>query len=682
MRYTNCLTLLLSRPKVLALFEPREVGFKHGRRLPPTRTGRVHHGPTRPRSSIRTLRRNYLEPRDGAARTRGTPLEAAARHELDASHEQLAANAAGRARGLRPDLADRDRRGRRQLAAATARRLIIASTCNGDARAGVYAEPSANTHPGFSFFTQQQNRSDHVLPLLVRRSILSFMSHSLLNAFREQNPILVGALCDIAERVAREPQHADSSVPPRAYIVGGYVRDLLLGVEPKDADLEVFGVPADRLHSLLETLFPSQVHDVGRAFGVLKVHLSHGVEFDVAMPRTESKTAPGHKGFAVESYPFLSIREAARRRDFTINTISFDPLTGEVLDPWNGQQDLEARLLRVVDAETFVDDPLRVYRAVQFLARFQLTIDPPSFLLLQQMVRDGHLQELSHERITEELGKLFLLAEKPSLGIECLRALGIIERDYPELNALINVPQEPEWHPEGDVWIHTMLVVDQAAKIIRRNENADFTRDERLAVVFGALCHDLGKPATTVRGEKDGVMRWRTPGHQEAGEAPTRELCGRLSFGEHVTHAAVMIALHHLRPPEYYLKHKKGELTDARYANTIRTLLKKIAPLSWRVLHAAAEADFRGRGFVDAETRAFLYGDLFRDTIIREQLDVEALKPLILGGEVIELFSLEPGPFIGDLLRTVEHARDKGEIQTKDEALVLIGMLIKNRGHH
>ena len=369
-------------------------------------------------------------------------------------------------------------------------------------------------------------------------------------------------------------------------------------------------------------------------------------------------------------------------RSFTINAISLDPLTGEVIDPWNGQADLEKHLLRVVDSKTFVDDPLRVYRAVQLLARFSLTLDLMSRELMQTMVTEGHLQELSAERITDELTKLLLLAEKPSLGFELMRELGIIVQSYPELAVMIDTQQEPEWHPEGTVWTHTMMVIDQAAKIIRRPENADFTRDEQLQTVLGAMCHDFGKPATTSRQLKKGVMRWTSPGHQEAGEAPTLAFCERLRFSESVVHAARMIALHHLRPSEYYLKKEKGELTDASYANAIRTLLKKIKPLNWRVLHASAEADFRGRGFADADTRDYPYGALFKETIIREKLDEEALHPLVLGHELIEAFQLEPGPFIGDLMRAIEHARDQGTIRTKEEALVFAGDLIKSRGHH
>lgn len=498
---------------------------------------------------------------------------------------------------------------------------------------------------------------------------------------KSHDPLLVGAVLDVCRLVAKEPQQPNQPQPPRAFLVGGSVRDLLMKLEPKDVDIEIFGVPAERLQELLETLFPGRVHDVGRAFGILKVHLSHGLDFDVAIPRTESKIAPGHRGFAVQTNPYLSFAEAARRRDFTMNAISLDPLTGELVDPWNGQQDIKARLLRVVDPLTFVEDPLRVYRAVQLLARFDLVLEPETLAFMQRMVTDGHLAELSPERITDELGKLLLLAERPSLGFELLRTLGIVERDYPELQALIGVQQEPEWHPEGDVWIHTMMVIDQAAKIIRREEHVERTNEQKLQITVGAMCHDFGKPSTTRLMEKDGVMRFRSLGHQEAGEAPTVSFCERLRFSHEVVFAARMITLNHLRPGELFMKKDKKELTDVSYANAIRTLLKRIHPVPWQVLLASAEADFRGRGFFDADTRAYPHGDLFRETIEREKLDEEARHPLVMGHELIEIFALEPGPYIGDLMRTVENARDEGVIRTKEEALAMVKELIEKRGH-
>lgn len=540
----------------------------------------------------------------------------------------------------------------------------------------------ALSYPGSSIF-----RTIHFFSALLYAFHLKAYPFPMptLNAkqlLEKHNPLLAGAILDVCRLVAKEPQQENQTQKSRAFLVGGSVRDLLLQLSPKDLDIEIFGIPAERLQAILEKLFPGQVHDVGRAFGILKIHLSHGLEFDVAIPRTESKTAPGHKGFAVQTDPYLSYEEAARRRDFTINAISLDPLNDEIIDPWNGSADVEARVLRVVDPATFVEDPLRVYRAVQLLARFDLTLEPQSLALMQQMVIEGQLAELSPERITDEISKLLLLAERPSVGFELMRTLGIVERDYPELQALIGTQQEPEWHPEGDVWIHSMMVIDQAAKIIRRPEHVERTKDQKLQITLGALCHDFGKPSTTRLMKKNGVTRYRSLGHQEAGEAPTISFCERLRFSQDVVFAARLIALNHLRPGELYIKKEKKELTDVSYANAIRTLLKRVHPMPWQILLASAEADFRGRGFVDNETRDYPHGNLFKETIEREKLDEEAQHPLVMGHELIEAFNLEPGPYIGDLMRTVERARDEGTIRTKEEALAMVKDLIEKRGHH
>ena len=340
-----------------------------------------------------------------------------------------------------------------------------------------------------------------------------------------------------------------------AYLVGGYVRDAILGIESDDADLEVYHLPVEALQSLLEELFPGRVHLVGRQFGVFHIPCSNGT-LDVALPRRESKTAPGHRGFEVTGDPEMTIEDAARRRDFTINAILQHPLTGELIDPYQGKQDLELRRLRVVNKETFVEDPLRLYRAAQFVARFGLDVEGETLELLKTMNANGSLDELPPERITDELKKL-LLADKPSTGFELLRSIGVIERYYPELAKLKDTPQEPEWHPEGDVWIHTMMVVDQAALIATREK---MNEQERLLCVLGSLCHDLGKALTTAPLEKDGVIRMRSLGHEKAGIEPTSELLSRLTFGQDVNLFCEHVAHYHLQPTALYREFEKKHL--------------------------------------------------------------------------------------------------------------------------
>ncbi|HEX6187859.1 MAG TPA: hypothetical protein VFZ40_07250, partial [Pyrinomonadaceae bacterium] len=260
----------------------------------------------------------------------------------------------------------------------------------------------------------------------------------------------------------------------RALLVGGCVRDELMGQRPKDWDLEVYGIPPARLRELLDQF--GSVNVVGEAFTVYKL----GAHLDVSLPRRERKTGPGHRGFFIEGDPSMSVEEAARRRDFRINAILQDPLTQEILDPFNGRDDLSSKLLRVVSPDTFPEDSLRVLRAAQFAARFEFELEPQTV----ELCRSIDLSDLPAERVWGELEKLLLRARRPLIGLKWLRELGEVDQLFPELKALIDVPQEPEWHPEGDVWIHTLLTVDRARESID-----DLPYAKQVTVMLAALAH-------------------------------------------------------------------------------------------------------------------------------------------------------------------------------------------------
>ena len=288
------------------------------------------------------------------------------------------------------------------------------------------------------------------------------------------------AAFELARAIAAAVRDAEG----RALVVGGWVRDRLMGLsEPaaSNVDVEVFGIPGDRLRALLDTF--GRVEAVGESFQVYKLG---GV--DVSLPRRDSKAGRGHKGFVVTGDPDMPIEEAARRRDFTVNAIAQDPLTGEYFDPFGGRADIERRLLRMVDAATFADDSLRVLRAIQFAARFEFALDDATAVRCRAIPLD----DLPSERVWGEIEKLLLQARRPSIGLALAMDLGVIEKLFPELHALSACPQEPEWHPEGDVWVHTLQVVDRA-----RTRIDDLERPQQIAVMLGAVAHDLGKPATT-----------------------------------------------------------------------------------------------------------------------------------------------------------------------------------------
>lgn len=423
----------------------------------------------------------------------------------------------------------------------------------------------------------------------------------------------------------------------RALLVGGCVRDDLLGLEPKDYDLEVFGVPADRLRPILER--SGRVEAVGESFAVYKVG---GV--DVALPRRESKTGRGHKGFTVTGDPDLSIEDAARRRDFTINAISRDPLTGEILDPSGGRADLERRRLRVVDPQTFADDSLRVLRALQFVARFDLTVDEETRAILRAIPLD----DLPAERVWGEVEKLLLLAPRPSIGFALALDLGVVERLWPEFHALVGVPQEPEWHPEGDVWIHTLMVIDQARL---RIDGLD--RGPALAIMLGAITHDFGKPQTTA--VIDG--RIRSPGHEEAGVAPAASFLDRLnvhSFGGFdVRHTVLGLVAHHLKPSAF--KKAQTPVSDGAF----RRLALKV---DLELLALFAKADCHGRtGGFDCSAM-----DWFVERARAIGVEHAAPAPLVLGRHLIEM-GVAPGPGMGTMLKRIYEKQLDGEITTLEE---------------
>ena len=355
-----------------------------------------------------------------------------------------------------------------------------------------------------------------------------------------------------------------------------------------------------------------------------------------------------------------------------MNALACDPLTGELLDAHGGLNDLAARVLRAVDARTFPDDPLRAWRAFQLAARLSFDVEPATAALIAAMVDRGDLAELSRERLTDEIRKL-LSAGKPSVGLRLAHATGAIAASFPELARLAETPQDPEWHPEGDVWLHTLMVVDEAAAVVA-DGRWDLTGDEPLHVVLGALMHDLGKATTTERAVKDGRNRIVSPRHEAAGCAPAAAILARLTFGEDAERAAVAIVRWHLSPGALFYALMRGELDERAYANAVRKVLKRIHPVRWQVLIAACEGDWRGRGFPGLDSLPFDPGLRFAEAVAAERLDLSPVQPLVQGRDVLAL-GIAAGPEIGRFVRAVEDARDRGAIKTREEALALLSEL-------
>lgn len=341
-----------------------------------------------------------------------------------------------------------------------------------------------------------------------------------------------GALPPIVRHIA-EAAHARGG---RALVVGGWVRDVLLGHPSKDVDIEVYGIPEEALRELLSAF--GRVEPIGQSFAVYKIG-----DLDIALPRRESKSGRGHKAFRVEGDPHLSTEDAARRRDFTINAIAWDPLTGAWEDPFGGRADLERRILRAVDPLTFGDDSLRVLRAIQFAARFALEVPADTRAICGAIPLD----DLPAERIWGEIEKLLLLAPRPSIGFALALDLDVVRRVLPEMQPLVGCEQEYEWHPEGDVWVHTLMVIDRAREAI-----APLSRAQQITIMLAAICHDLGKPATTAF--IDG--RIRSPGHEQAGVPPSASLLDRLNVhtidGYDVRKQVLGLVAYHLSPGSWF----------------------------------------------------------------------------------------------------------------------------------
>lgn len=318
----------------------------------------------------------------------------------------------------------------------------------------------------------------------------------------------------------------------KAMLVGGAVRDFLLGDCSKDLDIEVFGLTHEELSSLLCEL--GTVIEVGKSFGVFQVK---GYTIDIALPRTEESTGDSHQAFSVHHPKDISFKEASLRRDFTINAVGYDLREKTILDPWNGQEDLQKKILRPISPK-FSEDPLRVLRAMQFIARFSLTPAEETITRSRALGAD----HLSAERIYQEWCKLLTKGKKIKAGLEFLRVVGWT-RFFPELDALINCPQDPEWHPEGDVWTHTGHCLDAFATERINKEYED------LVVGFAVLCHDLGKPLTTIIDEQG---RIRSPRHEPLGEQPTVDFLTRMRAPKKLIEDVVPLVKNHLRPRELY----------------------------------------------------------------------------------------------------------------------------------
>ena len=445
--------------------------------------------------------------------------------------------------------------------------------------------------------------------------------------FRIEDPALAGSLRHIEQLI----RHAGG----RMWLVGGCIRDLVLGRQPHDLDIEISGLPPGRLHTLLTEHFSVQF--VGKAFGVFKLQ---GLPIDISIPSRLLTDNESATGLLRQSDPDMDIDEALARRDFTVNAMAWDPDTLEFRDPFNGRADLDAHVLRHISA-CFTEDPLRVLRGMQLAARFGLTAAPETVALCKTLTQDGQ----PSERLWEEWKKLLLQGVKPSLGLQFLSDCGWL-RFYPELAALQGCEQDPIWHPEGDVWIHTLHCLDWFALECTGNQQDD------LIIGLGILCHDFGKPATTTTD----YGRITSRGHEPQGEAPTRRFLERLTNQNDFINEVIPLVLYHLRP---------RALFDANASDSaVRRLAKQVKRIDRLV--RVARADHAGRPPKPFD--GFPAGAWLLERARRLEVEDQAPTPLVTGRHLLELGML-PGPRLREILDDCYEAQLDGEFSDADQGI-------------
>ncbi len=428
----------------------------------------------------------------------------------------------------------------------------------------------------------------------------------------------------------------------RPLLVGGAVRDLLLRLPPTDIDVEVYGVDGQTLIAALAPF--GRVDAVGRSFGVLKLRLD-GYEVDVTLPVRRHPTGDDELGTLPEYDPSLTPHAALARRDFTINALALTPF-GDLIDYFGGRADLEARVLRHT-SDAFGDDPLRVLRAMQFAARFDMRLAPETAVLCRTLLPAS--SRLPLDRIWREWHKWATLGRHPSAGLRALDESGWLAL-YPELAALKGCPQHPRYHPEGDVWVHTWHVCDMAASIADRD--ALDARD-RTVLMFAALCHDLGKPSTTVP-DNDGIPR--SPGHAAAGVPLTQAFLARIGAPHWIERLVTPLVREHLT-----------HLHTPATPRVVRRLAHRLAPATLVQWERLVEADASGRPPMPPERPAAAF------LVIAEAEGSASNRPapLVRGRDLIAA-GIAPGPRLGKMLRRAYEAQLDGVFSTREEGVAWV----------
>ena len=430
--------------------------------------------------------------------------------------------------------------------------------------------------------------------------------------------------------------HRISQKGGNVFLVGGAVRDLLLGVQIKDLDVEVHGVPLDDLQLLLKQFGPVVL--VGKAFGVLRLA---GLDVDWSIPR---KDAVGRKPEVITD-PFMDIKEAFLRRDLTINAMGINLVTFDLIDPFGGYNHLKQHILSTPDKNKFLEDPLRFYRVMQFISRFEMFPNEQ----LNEICKNMDISNVSVERIEIEFDKLMLKSKKPSLGIRWLQDIGRLRDVLPELHDTVDIPQEPSWHPEGGVFEHTMQCLDAAAVMEYDND------EDKLKVMYAVLCHDLGKAETT---ENIGG-HWKSIGHSKVGVKLSKNMLSRITKRKELRDAVGKLVRYHMSPAQFVAANAKPP--------AYKRLAKKVDPeVTLDLLAKVALADKQGRNPIKGAplTKHFPAIDKFLQIARNAKVQKLPEPPILLGRDLMGI--VEPGPQMGELLHRAYEIQIERGIKDKE----------------
>ena len=433
------------------------------------------------------------------------------------------------------------------------------------------------------------------------------------------------------------------------FMVGGCVRDTFLGESPKDIDIEVYGVSYDALNGVLERFGKTDL--IGVSFGIIKLKTFAGEEYDFSLPRLDSKNGIGHKGFTVEVNKDLSLKEASARRDFTINSMSINMVTGELVDYYDGKNNLRCGLLKPT-SKAFSEDPLRILRGFQFSARFNMHPSGDLITMAEECIREFH--QLPSSRIWVEWEKWIHKGTHYSKSLEYLYY--ILPSVYPNIAALDGIDQDPEWHPEGDVLTHTGFVLDYMGRYCRANA---IEGDRRAILILAALCHDFGKLTHTKI--EDG--RIKSKGHEGASEPLSREFLAQIGCPHRFIEPIIGLVINHMAA--YGRQSEKSVRKLAFRLSNYNTCIADLAIL--------IEADKSGRPPLPQGQPESVAEML--QLSAKECCKLNKPAPLISGGAIMA--EGYEGPMIGKIQKRLYEMQLNGSFTTPQQGLSKIKSFIK-----